>query len=1153
MAGRQDTPEDRQARQDAGTGAPDGLDEEPRERAPARARAARGRGVRASRRAGNGRDAVVDDGDLMVADRPQARNPYGRRDGIPNSLVASAARIPLNDRRAIENTRRRRQAWQSEAWDYFDEIGEIGYTNTFLANLMSKLVLYPAVRLDPKESPVSVDDKRSGVDPATARLAIETLSRLQSQEGGQSAILRELSLNLEVAGECYLHGHVEEVGEPDPNEPVDLTPPTEQTGQPGGPNPNDVEDWQIRSVDELVIVGDRFSLRRGPGVKMLDPIPDNDLVIRIWERHPRFSEMATCAMRRVLAEAEALLLLSREVRATSKSRLSNGILLIPSELSFGPIDPTRDSGDGEETDDPFDAELQEAMITPIQEEGSASAVVPLTLRGPAEFLQHVNHLALDKNLDPVLDARIEQRIMRIARGLNMPVEVTTGLMSTTFANAVQVKRSEFDDHIEPRATLVCDAITSGYFQWALEMAGVEPDTARKIFVWFDAAALIEMPDPAEQAQEAHKSMLISDQAFRRYLGYSEDDKPTDEERLLRIVLNSPRLDPSILGQILKESGLFPDIQIPAPAAGVLGDTDPVSSMPATPAPPTPPTPPPVAGPPPPRELPPGARPDKAEADKAEADKSPSPAEQSAPTGPVAAAATPEGWRQLGRTLMALDRNLRARMTAKLDEAMRTTMERAGSRVRTRLNRDKGALRPVANGTPSDRLASVLGRSVVEGVGLSEEDLLDGSFAAAVGDVMAWMTATYRSALAAIEKATGPLPGPARIAVDQRFQADLVKAEDWLTTNLRALAGQRVYNPQPQVAPGENDGTVSIPASLVRAAVAVAGGTMPRGGTITDEEGSVVGASWVSMAGGPVTGPGGDPVGGIATGPTVMDAVDDQGGAVEGYQWDYGEGLRSEFVPHLDLDEQTAAEPSEFEWPASYDGYPSNDFPFPGDHDGCLCDLTPILISSEGQVTPDVAGEWVSPVGDTLGDQGAWSDAESATDPADLAGQFSAAAQVQRDALGADSAEQRALDAYLASDGQDVNAALRSGDITPAVAEDVASMDNAFDEGASILEGLVTLYRGLDALHELWEEGTVLTEDGYTAATAVPPGPEVQLGSTVLQIRAPTGARYLVGKSHDAEVLLERATTFRVAGITEVPVDPDDPAAGTYRVVTVDVI
>ncbi|MDV7400019.1 hypothetical protein RZS08_51865, partial [Arthrospira platensis SPKY1] len=77
-------------------------------------------------------------------------------------------------------------------------------------------------------------------------------------------------------------------------------------------------------------------------------------------------------------------MISRMIRATARSRLSAGILAMPDEITF----PAR-SGDEDEalTDgDRFDRDLIDAMTTAVQDEGSASAVVPLTVRAAGEWV-----------------------------------------------------------------------------------------------------------------------------------------------------------------------------------------------------------------------------------------------------------------------------------------------------------------------------------------------------------------------------------------------------------------------------------------------------------------------------------------------------------------------------------------------------------------------------------------------------------------------------------------------------------------------------------------------------------------------------------------------------------------------------------------------
>lgn len=832
------------------------------------------------------------------------------------SLVASAARIDLQDKRAMQSAKKRRQAWQSEAWDYVDEVPEIGYTISYSGNMLSKLRLFAATRPDPKEAPVPVEEPESGADPTAAKIAVASLERLRSPEGGQSALIRSLAINLEVAGEGSLHGHEDE-----------------DTGE---------EEWYIRSVDELVVEGDKFALRDGPGSKVLEPIPDGDVVIRLWERHPRFGMLATCAMRRVLTEAEALLLLSREIRAGSKSRLSNGILLMPLELSFGAADPTRDAGDGETQDDPFEDGLITAMITPIQEEGSAAAVVPFLVRGPAEQLKEIRHITLAKPLDAVLDSRIEARIIRIARGLNMPVEVTSGLMSTTFANAAQVKASEFEDHLQPRAVLICDALTAGYLQPALIEAGVDVEKARDIFIWFDATDLVSRPDQADQAQSAHADGIISDDARRRYTGFTEADAPTDDEVLRRLMLTLSRMDPSLFAQMMKQTGLFPNVLIPAPPGGIIvepgaptpiivGGSSPTAEASTVGGPADE-----LPAPPAPKGLPPGVpvgpvvAPPKAGQESAVPVPGPDRVVTAAAGRPVTVAG-------LGARLTQIDSQLRARVTVALDQAMRRSLERAGSRIRAKVQRDKGggasAVRQVADGKPNAQVAAALGRELVAAAGLTDGELLADSFESVVADVMAWVAAAQAAAVRALDAAAGPLPTHTGDELDRRQEAGLALARVWLGDAMTRIAARRLYAVDEPAGRGEADPSLTVPASVARAAIGLAGGSRPRGGEIP-----LVAAAWVDI--GPLVAEDGGPMGGVGTGPDLMDAAAAVDVTVEAYQWVYGYPDRP-FPPHEALAD-VVFENFDDDALINSEGWPS-DYAFPGDHDGCSCDITPVLV------------------------------------------------------------------------------------------------------------------------------------------------------------------------------------------------------------------
>jgi hypothetical protein len=778
------------------------------------------------------------------------------------AFVASAARIMVNDRRAMASLRRTRQAWQSEAWDYIAEIGEAGYTVQFAANMISKIRLFPAVKPDPQSDPMPVDADDSGVDDKVQKIAAATLERLRSPQGGQSALLRALDWNLEVAGEAYLHGH------DDP-----------ETG----------EEWFIRSVDELVPQGDKWVLRTAmTSSAATKELPADDLTIRLWDPDPRFGDLATSPMRRVLSVCENLLLLTRAMRADAMSHLNNGFLVKATQLSQGPSDPTKSEADGE-TDDPFEANIRETIV--------AASVAPGIITGDAKYIgpDMLRHLTFSRPMDQLLSQWIDGLVMRLARGLNMPVEVTTGLQETTFANAAQVKKSEWDAHGEPRAVLICEALTAGYFQDALIEAGVDRETAETIFVWYDPSDAITAPDPTDSVDQGSEKGLLKDETWRRVRGFSEDDAPTDDDVLRRLAFDGARMDPFLAGQLWRRTGIFPEVLIPLPPAGYIDAAGNVVGAPAS-----------------------------TEAVTAAVLR------HLTAAGVLVAATRPTRaarGKKLGRRLAAIDRELRTRTLTACEAAMRRFLELAGAKVRGRVvGRDRSdAAARAAAAAPLREMCARLGRDVVTAAGVSEADLLEGAFDELAADFAAWVDVAQAQAVAAVDDAVGGLTAGQRAELEATMPDARARGADALKAAMMAVAGKRLYDPNPGAAAvGEQDVTSSVPGWVARQAMAIAGGDQPEGGD-----------------GVPMRSAGGGPVGGVATGPGVMGAA----GGVERYVWDYGSAPRRPFEPHVTLD---GIEFDNFDDDvlANSEGWPDVPFFMPGDHDGCVCDVTPIIVVDE---------------------------------------------------------------------------------------------------------------------------------------------------------------------------------------------------------------
>lgn len=505
---------------------------------------------RAQRRAAS-RRAIIQQPTLLPLDYNYAQPAVY---SAPRSLTAAAVQVKLNDKGEAEQFRQRRvsssSAWQAEAWEYYDAIGEIKYAFNLVASVVSRIRLYASIIQDPSESPIPVRNADS-IDARLASAAERALTRLESAYGGQAGLLRDAALNLSVAGECYLVQIPERVG----------------TGVP--------ETWDIRSVDELQInakggfvLNPRREYSAGSGQKHGSiPLPPNAFIGRIWKSHPRFSEEADSSLRGLLDLCAELLLLNRTFRATARSRLNAGALYLPDGLSVAAsTDPDYPYGDDadlldekmtpEESADEFEDQLIDAMTTPIRDEESASAVVPLIIRGPAELGDKIKQFKFERSFDATLVARADRVLERILQGLDVPKDVVTGLANVKYSNALQIDEALYKAHIEPLMLLICDSITVVYLRPYLIANGFNPNDVERITVWFDPSQVATRNDRAQDADNGYDRMAVSMDTWRRTHGFSEADAPTPTEIALRLLMEKGSLTPDLTESML--SAFAPD-------------------------------------------------------------------------------------------------------------------------------------------------------------------------------------------------------------------------------------------------------------------------------------------------------------------------------------------------------------------------------------------------------------------------------------------------------------------------------------------------------------------------------------------------------------------------------------------------------------------
>lgn len=406
------------------------------------------------------------------------------------AFTASAMQVDLITAAQIK---KERQDWQSQAWHYFDSIGEIKYAiGAFIGGALQKIRIFPAIRLEEDDDPEPTDNAR----------ALELMNQLKGDSGGHGDLLKTIGINLMVAGECFLIG-------------------LDNTGL------EDAEDsWNVYSIDEITIDGSGkvtlTDVKNARGeARVLTP---SDFILRIWLKHPRKRQQADSPLRGVLAVCEQLLTFQAELKALSRSRVAGaGVYWLPSQMDFA-------DKDGVVTQTAFAESLTENMMMPIENEGSAASVVPFVAVADADLIEKVRHDKFDRASDDKLDARIEGALRRLAQGLTVPPEIVLGIADVNHWNALYISEDAFKTGVEGLLMEIIWALTSGYLQ---PMLGEMGDT-QETMIWYDASAVTRRPNTAENAIKGHELLLISDEAARRDLGFSEDDAPDEAEKADRV-------------------------------------------------------------------------------------------------------------------------------------------------------------------------------------------------------------------------------------------------------------------------------------------------------------------------------------------------------------------------------------------------------------------------------------------------------------------------------------------------------------------------------------------------------------------------------------------------------------------------------------------
>lgn len=821
----------------------------------------------------------------------------------------------------VERLAKMQEQWQSDAWYYIDAVGEAKYAERFVANSFRRIRLYAAFVRDPDGEPIAVADAvrptdadadlPSGeevgtVDPADyldqrwADEADELIRGFAARDGGQAALMERLGVNLFVPGDCYLV-----------NRPVPVRRPNMIVDEATGARRLEtveevgtVDDWEIRSADEI-----RKSTKNPERVMIVDSpnqregveLPDSAFVERVWRKHGRWSAWADSNFRAAIGTLEELDLLARLARASIRSRLVAGMVTFPDELDFGAADQPAGEGSGAgKKAVTLDRELAELFTSVVGDEADANSIAPAIARGPKEYLDGIKVIEFPRRFGEEERAQYEDAVKRLARTIDLPVEVLLGLADLNHWTAWQVDESTYEAHIEPLVDVGVEGVTYGYLRPMLLEAGCPPEVAERIVTAADPSDLVRRPDRGKVATEGHGLFALSDEAWRKANGFGENEAPSDDELRRRLGVARSILTADLSAILLEESGI-----LPAGTASTIAERQ--------------------AG-----NAPAGDGTEDADSGQGTEEQ---PGEPDAEAAAVLAAA---GRSATAQFLSVADRVLRERLLSTFDASLTRALERAGARLRTRAQRVEEARDALnaAGDVANIDVGGVLGPALVAALA-SDEDLFGDAFADLHDRFDSWVGDTQAAALDALADLAGEdFPPELRAEVEAEQEGDREDAWGWVLAALLAFAAARIRGGELDGDDGEFDATIAVPPGLVREALAIAGGEQVER----------------AAAGGLLT-VGGAPPGGPATGQVVRLAFARAGFPWTGYVWNYGLSPRQRpFPPHLSLSGTEFATWQDPVLANTAGEWPGVAYWHPGDHRYCRCDFAPVVsadASSEG--------------------------------------------------------------------------------------------------------------------------------------------------------------------------------------------------------------
>ena len=427
-----------------------------------------------------------------------------------NTLLASARRLTAKTMKRSTFIKHAAE-WQDDAWEMFDLVGEQRFLATTIAGRLAQARIYVGV--------VNEENAHDTPEPSEDALANEVLESIGGDFSGLARMIERLGVNLFIAGDGWFVGVPESLLDPEKKSQSVLDPNVYMS---------DLE-WFMLSVTEVTFDRDeRVTLNVGQGGEKVTVGIDDVYLIRIWKPHPRKMWEADSPTRSSLPVLRELVGLTMHISAQIDSRLAGaGVFLVPQSAQRA----LKEAAGFDETsdEDVFTESLMEAMMTPISDRSSASAVVPLVVTAPDDSIDKFRHIDFSTPLDDEARELRDEAIRRLALGQDAPPELLLGTGGMNHWGAWLVREDVVSTHLEPTLALICDALTTQYLRPVLSEMGYSDAQLEKLVVWYKVDHMISRPNRGADAQLLYDKGVLSDATLREANGFDDNDAPEQDD------------------------------------------------------------------------------------------------------------------------------------------------------------------------------------------------------------------------------------------------------------------------------------------------------------------------------------------------------------------------------------------------------------------------------------------------------------------------------------------------------------------------------------------------------------------------------------------------------------------------------------------------